>query len=212
MTRTATLGLILVLFASAPASAQLPWSYYVRFDAADGAHNILLGSDVSPDPDGGTPVSVVYTTGGFGPSHIDITTPVGTTDLFAFGHGNWDIVETPPSNTVANRYVLNFGFTPHGSGATVSGQMEGTISASGVFTTGTGNFNLSVDHRPIDLGGLVLVQFGTRQSESQSVITMTVAPSIDGPVAETPEPTTLALAGIGLVGVVGMRMRRRAGS
>ena len=199
-----------LLFAAAPSFAgPLPWNHYVRFGAADGADNILLGTDTRTTYDSvtgaetSTPVFLIYRTGGFGPTRIDFQTEPGTTGLFSFGYGNWDIVETLPEHTVANRFTLSYGF---GNSPDATGVVEGTISADGAFTSGTGNFLIGLsEDRDLTVGAeRARVHFGSRGSESASHIEMTVTP-----ITDTPEPATLALAGLGIAGVLGARLRRR---
>ncbi len=203
---------LLVLIAGSATAGPLPWNYYVRFGAPDNAQNILLGTDVRTtfDPitrtETSTPVFLIYRASGFGPSRIDFETPVGTTDLYSFGYGDWAIVEALPENTVSNRFTLAYGF---GNSAGASGTVEGTIFADGAFTSGTGNFTLGLsEDRELVVGNQrAKLQFGTRSSESATHIIMTVTPL--APLSPTPEPATLALAGIGFAGVLITRLRRR---
>ena len=205
-------GTVAALLVSAvPAFAgPLPWNHYVRFGAADGADNILLGTDTRTTYDSvtgvetSTPVFLIYRTGGFGPSRIDFQTQPGTSGLFSFGYGDWDIVESLPEHTVANRFTLSYGF---GNSPDATGVVEGTISADGAFTSGTGNFLIGLsEDRDLLVGSQhARLDFGTRGSESASYIEMTITPI--PPVAETPEPATLALAGLGIAGVLGARLR-----
>lgn len=202
----------LLLTAVPSFAGPLPWHYYVRFGAADGAENILLGTDTRHDynhatgVETSTPVFLIYRTGGHGPTRINFETQPGTTGLFSFGYGNWDIVESLPENTVANRFTLSYGF---GNSPDANGVVEGTISADGAFTSGTGNFLIGLsEDRDLLVGGQhARLNFGTHSSESASYIEMTITPT--PPVAETPEPATLALAGLGIAGVLGARLRRR---
>lgn len=208
------IGILAVLLGSAvpTLAGPLPWSYYVRFGAPDSADAILLGTDTrtSFDPVSGaetsTPVYLIYRTYAFGPSRINFETPPGPTDLFSFNSGNWEIVETLPANTVANRFTLNYGFENRDA-VFVSGVVEGTISADGAFSSGTGNFTIGLDEeRELDIAGQrARLVFGVRESESASTIEWTVTPE----AAKTPEPATLVLAGLGFAGVLGARFRRR---
>ena len=211
MMRIALTGFVILTVAALPAAAgPLPWNYYVRFGAPGDAQNILLGTDERKtfDPITGvetsTPVFLIYRTYGFGPTRIHYETQPGTTDLFNFAHGDWEIVEKLPDHTVANGFTLSYGF---GNSEAARGSVGGTISADGAFDSGTGNFTIGLSEgRELDVDGRKAhVYFGTRESESQSVITMTITPE---PVP-TPEPTTLALAGIGIAGLLGFRLRRR---
>ena len=201
---------LLVLIAGSATAGPLPWSYYVHFGAPDNAQNILLGTDVRTtfDPmtrtETSTPVFLIYRTFGFGPTRLGFETPPGTTDLHSFSYGDWAIVETIPENTVSNRFTLNYGY---GNSAGASGIVEGSIFADGAFSSGTGNFTLGLSaDRDLVVGDQrAHLHFGTRSSESQSVITMTITPE---PLS-TPEPATLALAKIGFAGLVITRLRRR---
>ena len=204
---------LLMLAGPAALAGPLPWNYTVRFAPSGNAGAILLGTDTRYEYDHltgvetATPVSIILKDSerfASGQAYF------GTIDLFMFHHGMWNLTEgmwnsteSPPSNTISNQFVLEYDFTdagPHGS-------LGGTISADGVFSTGTGNFTLGLTDQPgLYLEGIdARLQFGVRESESQSVITMTITPE----PAPTPEPATLALAGIGLAGLLGYRVRRR---
>ena len=201
----------LVLAADAASAGMLPWSYYVRFQAANDAQTILLGTDTRPgDGDAPpTPVFLTYTTGGFGPSRINFQTSTGTESLFEFGYGQWEVSATPPptATTAVNAFDLYWGF--QGATESVSGIDRGSISASDVFTSGTGNFVLGLDetHDIILDGRQALVRFHATNDDELSRIEMTVTEL--PPVAETPEPATLLLAGVGLAGVGVWRKRRK---
>ena len=64
--------------------------------------------------------------------------------------------ETPPpaATTSPGTFDLFWGFQPPNSSNAVSGVFGGTISASGIYTTGSGNFSLSLDESvDLDLDG-----------------------------------------------------------
>ena len=198
---------LLVLIAGSATAGPLPWNYNIRFAPAGNAQAILLGTDTRSgyDPVAGvetaTPVWVVLKDSKRSASGQAF---FGTADLFSFYHGMWDFAESPPSNTIANQFVLKYDFTGGGS----SGDVGGDISAMGVFGSGSGNFTLGLsEERDLVVGNQrAKLQFGIRESESQSTITMTVTPL--APLSPTPEPATLALAGIGFAGLLVTRLRR----
>ncbi len=200
----------LVLVADAASAGLFPWPYYVRFQAANGTQSILLGTDARPG-DGDvppTPVYLTYTTGGFGPLRIHFQTATGPESLFEFGYGQWEVSATPPptATTAVNAFDLYWGFA--GSAVSASGIDRGSISASDIYTSGTGNFVLGLDEtHDITLDGRrALVRFHATNDDEVSRIEMTVTEL--PPVAETPEPATLLLAGVGLAGVGVWRKRR----
>ena len=206
MIRIVSIVTLLALMAGSATAGPLPWNYTMRFAPAGNAEAILLGMDTRSgyDPVAGvetaTPVWIVLKDSkrsASGQAYF------GTTDLFMFHHGMWDLAESPPSNTVANQFVLKYDFT----GAGPAGEIGGDIYADGVFTSGTGNFTLGLSgDRELVVGNQrAKLQFGIRESESHSVITMTITRD----VSPTPEPATLALAGIGFAGVLVTRLRRR---
>lgn len=201
----------LILAADTASAGLLPWPYYVRFQAANGAQTILLGTDTRPG-DGDvppTPVYLAYPTGVFGPSRIHFQTATGTESLFEFGYGQWDVSDTPlPAETTAvNMFDLHWGF--QGPTETAGGTDRGSIAVSDIYTSGTGNFVLGLDvTHDITLDGRrALVRFHAVNEESVSRIEMTVTEL--PPMAETPEPVTLLLAGVGLAGVGLWRKRRK---
>ncbi len=207
--RIATFTLALFLLTTIPAVAgPLPCSYTMRFAPSGNAETILLGTDTRYGYDHvtgietATPVWVVHQDSerfASGQAYF------GTTDLFSFHHGMWDLAESPPSNAIANRFVLEYDFSDGGP----HGESGGDISAMGVFTSGTGNFSLGFTNHPeLYLNEMnARVEFGLRESESHSTITMTITTAPE-PVP-TPEPGTLILGGIGIAGLCGLRLRRR---
>lgn len=196
---------LLILMASSATAGPLPWNYTVRFAPAGNAEAILLGKETRYDYDRATgvetytPVWIVLNSSKRSASGQAF---FGTADLFTFHHGMWNLAESPPSDTIANQFVLKYDFTGGGP----SGEVGGDISAMGVFTSGTGNFTLGLSgDRELVVGNQrAKLQFGIRESESQSTITMTITPEL----SPAPEPATLALAGIGFAGVLVTRLRR----
>ena len=85
-------------------------------------------------------------------------------------------------------------------------EYDATGASAGFFLTGTGVVNLSVDSRAdvFHLGDYTYtVQARVRESESAAHI------ELDVDMVHNPEPGTLALAGMGLAGTLGWRVRRR---
>jgi hypothetical protein len=107
---------------------------------------------------------------------------------------------------------LSWGFTPWGGTTDRVGSTTGTISTSGLFSNGTGNYVIGLDHEEtMTLGGrTATVRFNGVNTESGARIDMTVTELAGQPPAETPEPGTLVLGGVALVGGVGAWWRRRA--
>lgn len=211
--------LFVLLASAAVASAEpLPWSYYVRVNAPDGYDGILFGTEVRPpDTDGGAAVrySHIWDTEpmwNYGMVRINISTMPGVPEsLFSFGPGFEETVETVPADKRLSPGVfqLAWGFTPwvDGSGGAV-GSTTGTISADGLFTSGTGNYRIGLDYSErVTVGGRsALLRFNGVNTESGATIQMTVTP--DAP-SETPEPGTLILGGIALAGGLGAWVRKR---
>lgn len=215
-----TLGLLIVGTAIANAGP-LPWSYSATFKPANGADGISLGQETlwEYDPvaqsEKGTTYNVLSNVTKTGFSKSSFETPVITpqnpnnsVSLFDFGYGQWTTKEQLPTDQTfaMNKFVLDYAFADGDSqGQTYHGSVEGTISASGIFTSGTGNYWIGLDHTDtVQLGNKrAKVRFWGSNNESHSVILMDVTE-----VAETPEPATMALGGIGLA-VVGLRRARR---
>lgn len=215
-------GLIAVLTMSAVAPAEpLPWSYYVRFNSPDGTNGIRLGTESQStfDPATGsdtvTPYQILFPTdpGNYGRVRINYQTEPETVTLFSFSYGDWVTARSIPDgkNYSDGVFALRWGFqgTHNGISAnTVTGAAYGSISASGIFTSGSGNFWVGLDHEEvISLDGQqAYVRFQAVNGEESSRIDMTVTPI---PSVATPEPATLLLAGIGLAGVAGVATQRR---
>lgn len=202
-----------LLFSASVASAgPIPWTYSVWLKPPGGSDGILYGTETGNGPFGLTQYYVLSKFGAAGITTTGAETQTGTTDLFGFSNGNWNLATSLPSGATPSNgtFSLQYLFTSspvNSSTESVSGSFTGTISTSGVFTSGTGNFTLGLDgETEVLLGGQkALVRFGTRESESHSAITMQVTPV----AVETPEPGTLILGGIGLASLMGLKFRGR---
>jgi PEP-CTERM motif len=202
-----------VVLGSAVATAEpLPWSYEIRFKAAGFKDTILLGSENWDGGQDGQSSLWYATLGTYGPG-IRMTgseTEMGRTTLLGFSNGTWSLSEAPPpaETTSEGAFDLFWTFTA-ANGEMTTGSERGSISAGGFFTSGSGNFMVGLDvTREITMNGKrVAVQFSAMNSESASRIEMTVT---NAPLAETPEPATLLLAGVGVAGVGLFRKRRKS--
>jgi hypothetical protein len=209
---------VVLISSAASLAGPIPWTYSATFKPANGADGIVLGNETfwEMDPVKGGEKGTAYfilsnvTKSGYSASGsetptITPQTPNNSVTLFDFGYGAWTTREQLPANqTLAmNRFVLEYAFAD-GQGETYRGSVEGLISASGIFTSGTGNFSIDLDHTDtVKLGNRkAKVRFWGSNNESHSVILMDVTD-----VVETPEPATIALAGMGLAGVLGYRGR-----
>lgn len=218
------LTVVSVVSVLASASAgPIPWMYSATIRPADGADGIFLGHETfwEYDPvaqsEKGTTYNVLsnvtktgYSTSGTETPVITSQTPNNSVSLFDFGYGAWTTtLQLPADQTFAmNKFTLDYAFADGDSQSeTYHGSVEGSISASGIFTSGTGNFWIGLNHTDtVQLGNRkAKVRFWGSNNESHSTIFMDVTD-----VVETPEPGTLALAGIGLAGLAGFKLRRKA--
>jgi hypothetical protein len=201
------IALALAAAAAGTAAAEpLDWNYTATFRPAGESTGIVLGGEVKPGVD--TPFVVLLRPGGPGwkpPASGDVP-PGERVEAFAFAHGDWELTTVPPREPVSDgRFTLALTFTD-AAGNTGAVSADGTIRASGVFTSGTGNFTLGLSgSEAVSVGGRrAMVTFGTRESESVNRVVF----QLDAmPTTDTPEPGTLALAGAGLIGLVGWRVR-----
>jgi hypothetical protein len=150
--------------------------------------------------------------GNYGMVRIDISTKAGAPEsLFTFWPGFEATVETLPADKRLSPgiFQVSWGFTPWGDGGgQVVGSTTGTVTADGLFSSGTGNYVIGLDHSErVTVGGrAALLRFNGVNTESGASIQMTVTP--DAPT-ETPEPGTLILGGIAVAGGLGAWWRKR---
>lgn len=220
MTRPACAALAAVLLSAVAASAgPLPWSYYVRVNAPDGFDGVLLGSGLKPSaidggPDAGD--STIWDTGvgNYGMVRINTETPTVTETLFTFSPGFEQSVPSLPAGKSYSPgiFQLSWGFTPWGDGSgQVVGTTTGTISADGLFTSGTGNYVIGLDHtESFSLNGqAVELRFTGVNRESGADIEMTVTPLESTSAPQVPEPGTLVLGGLAAAGGLAAWRRRK---
>ena len=196
----------LLISAGAASAGPLSWNYTYQFRPAGGADHILLGTDTLYDYDHATGVET-YT-----PVYFMLKNPelsgtgyadIGPSRLKYFNYWNLDITETNPENTVENRFELRYDF---GDPVLGWGILTGEISAHGALTSSDGNFGIGLDPtdaHTIEVGGRKGQLKFEVDGSSEIMITLTPEPDI----APTPEPATLALAGLGIAGVLGARLR-----
>lgn len=220
MTRPACAALAAALLSAVAASAgPLPWSYYVRVNAPDGFDGVLLGSGLKPSATDGGPDagdSTIWDTGvgNYGMVRINTETPTVTETLFTFSPGFEQSVTSLPAGKSYSPgiFQLSWGFTPWGDGSgQVVGTTTGTISADGLFTSGTGNYVIGLDHtESFSLNGqAVELRFTGVNRESGADIEMTVTPQELTSAPQVPEPGTLVLGGLAAAGGLAAWRRRK---
>ena len=133
----------------------------------------------------------------------------GDDRLFSFGPGGpMRITTALQDNVGTNAFEVAMTLT-EGSGHTGTVRGRGGLSAHGLLTSGTGNFDIAFGGGgEVTLGGrTVRVTFGDGYYSESGVYTKF---SVEEVVpTETPEPGTLALAGVGLACGAGAWVRRR---
>ena len=191
------------------------WSYSVEFKPADGASTILLNDSVYSQNR--------YVTYSGNLSAWPVTTDYiyPRTYPFTFGLGAAEVSNIPPAaGTYAlNAFDLYWKFTDK-SGAsqagTARGKAYGSISSPDDdprWPMRTFWLSLDSDNLVVLNGVQARVKFGIVDGRTDSGFPLTSifvdVERVEQPLA-TPEPATLVLAGIGLAGLVGRRLRRRS--
>jgi hypothetical protein len=203
--------LFVALVATACHAEPLDWAYTATITAVGGADHLLVGSQRYPlDGNDDTwpehyfllPMQEYAAKAGrVYPGEWDM--------LYTFGPGGpLEIVTTLPATVGAAGFEVTMTFTDAaGNSGTVS--QRGGVSASGLLTSGTGNFDVSFDGtREVELGGRrARVTFGDGYFSESGVYTTFQVDELSP--SETPEPGTLILGGIALAGGVGAWRRKR---
>jgi hypothetical protein len=210
----ALFGALVSLLALAPDAHAGPvrWNYSGNVEAANGGPYAHFGVeeqhwfDPTTGAEGITPYQIL--------GRIDATfsgSGAGRETIHAAGYDVTCLEAFPIDDPWAlNRpttFLVRVTILDEASGAAADLEYNASGTSNGLFLTGTGVISLTVASR-IDefvLGGNhFTVQTRFRESESAGHIEL----DIDA-VHPNPEPGTLALAGIGLFGALGWRLRRR---
>jgi hypothetical protein len=216
--------IVLTLFgllvpAAVATAGPLPWSYYVRVNAPTGFDGVLLGSSKMPATTDGGPEPEFYhlwdtQLGNYGMVRINFETPTGTETLFAFSPGFEESVLSLPAGKSFSPGTINLSWGFQGQTEIVTGDAGGTLTASDLFTTGTGNYVIGLDHsQTVTLDGrTAVVRFTGENTENGSRIDMSVTPIEQTAAPNVPEPGTMILSGTALGGFGVWWRRRRASS
>jgi hypothetical protein len=213
------LGVFVLLGAPVPASAgPIDWAYTATIGPINppAAPYAWFGTEnrTSVDPATGREIQTPYVILGL----VDQFTRgigSGSATVGAGAIGPSDLVAAPASDmwaaTRPELFGLTVTLTDTGSGQTRSLFYRVDGHSSGFFTTGSGVVSLQIfsgpPADPFVLGNTVFtVAPVVRGSESGEHIDLQVTAA---PAAATPEPGTMILAGLGLVSVGGVRLRRR---
>jgi hypothetical protein len=205
VTRPALLAAVLLTAATASAEPFTGWTYTATLTPAGGANAVLLdeGARVEVDPATGGEKLVPYivvtwlSERASGPFEQGATVPLA--EFAKFDRAVFDLMP-PDLNPSPHTVTATLTFTaPDGT--------AGRVSADGRLTaTGDDGFALTLDGTPqfVTVAERVFgTQFAVRETDDGAVVEFTAC--------ATPEPGTLALAGAGLAGLVGARMRRKTG-
>jgi hypothetical protein len=225
--RAPAVGAVLaLLFVPQLASAGpiLGWGYAVKVAAEDGGPFAHFGIDtkdwfIPPSPSGdpsqegktdyqmiahiGASLSGQMTGSAVGQDVIHISS-VGPAELTPYA------MDDAWAAGVPRGFRITIRITDDSSSAFQDLSYAAHGSSLGFFLTGTGVTNVTVEERTdtFTLGGNeYTVHPSVRGSESAEHIELSV--EVKPVPAATPEPGTLALAGIGLTAVVGLRRRRK---
>lgn len=189
----------------------LDWSYTATLSAANGSDYLLIGSQLHPLPPSGDTWAEHYflvPVGEYQPKSGTVY-PGSSDMLFGFSPGGpLEIVTTLPPGVTPTPFEVTLTLTD-GEGNSTIVRETGSVSATGLLTSGTGNFNIGFNgEHDVTLGGRrARVTFG-QGAWSESGVYTTFAVNELSP-SETPEPGTLILGGIALAGGVGAWLRRR---
>ena len=202
----------LLLSAAVSFAGPLNWSYTARFTGAGGAQNILLGKETRWDYDHSTGIETgteyyVLLPVGTGLEHSG-TVSSGQADVFGFDPSSWELSTTLPASVSDHQFEFTLTLTDEIGNVAHFSPRAGAISAMGVFTTGTGNFDVSF-HGSQELQlteRRARVTYSTAGGESWGGIRYQVD---DVTPVVTPEPGTLILGGIAIAGGLGAWARRR---
>lgn len=213
MPRTVVAAALALIFAGTAAAEPTRWGYTARFRGVSDTQTILLGRETYHEfnhdtrEETSTDYHILLNVGA-GWTQTGTTADGERQEPWSFSNGDWDLSAELPANVADGQFAFELTLTDAAGHTGQISPQVGWIGASGVFTTGTGNFGISLSGRQqVQLGDRVArVTFGNRESESANRITFRVEDL--GP-AQVPEPATLALAGVGLAGLVGVRLRRR---
>jgi hypothetical protein len=208
------LSVVAVLAGAAAATAgPLDWTYTATFKSIADTRTILLGKetwwefDPSTGQEKGTEYYLLLDVRKEGWTRTGTLTPGGAEELWSFGHGDWRLSESLPTEPYSDgQFVMTLAFTDPDGNVGYANPQLGRISAGGL-TSGTGNFT-------IGLGGSQLVgvgnryaevTYGNRASESANRVTFQAQEAFP---PEVPEPGTLILGGIAIAGGFGAWRRK----
>jgi hypothetical protein len=204
--RGAASFLTLVLLPQLAAAGPIEWDFSVTSRTDPPGEHVYLGEyQLNFGP--GDPVTVYVLTGRTGGASGSLSGSVSDMVVGGTGKQDWEYVHTPPESR-PTEYEFRFDITDRASGE--SGSAVYTIRPSfshGFPDTHYGEVSIRLDEQAtFNLGGNRYdLALHTHEDETGALILADVTVT---PGAATPEPGTLALAGVGL-GAAGLVRRLR---
>lgn len=205
--------MVVAMMSAASAAESVQWTLSSTVSTASGGSTLSLGTLFFPADDVMTKMGTATLPSGSEPGGY--TNNASGIRVASIGKGSYslsDVIATATAGALVAQdevFTLKLSLTDGASNETGEASFIGKpILNIGTSSGGMGELILGIEGKSsatLNLGGMKYeIELSKDESESGSYIVADVTC-----VHEAPEPTTLLLGGIGLTGVVGMRLRKR---